>query len=174
MVNPSFSNAKQWAHLCRIGQGGILMNNQVMLVLEHRCTECYGVESWINHVSIEMIIGARPKRTLLYSTKLRAILIRLATILLLTACSDSSWPSLSMTLGGIVTVEPDDVPVSVKARDRLLFLAVVQHPDGVKDLSIFGSGGKRCSQGIVGSLQSIGFTDSDEIEGYKGKELLWW
>ena len=36
---------------------------------------------------------------------------------------------------------------------------------GVKDLSIFGSGGKRCSQGIVGSLQSIGFTDSDEIEG---------
>ena len=70
-----------------------------------------------------------------------------------------------MTLGGIVTVEPDDVPVSVKARDRLLFLAVVQHRDGVKDLSIFGSGGKRCSQGIVGSLQSIGFTDSDEIEG---------
>ena len=92
----------------------------------------------------------------MYSTKLRAILIRLATILLLTACSDSSRPSLSMTLGGIVTVEPDDVPVSVKARDRLLFLAVVQHPDGVKDLSIFGSGEKRCSQGIVGSLQSIG------------------
>jgi len=112
-----------------------------------------------------MIIGARSRRILLYSTKLRAILIRLATILLLTACSDSSRPSLSMTLGGIVTVEPDDVPVSVKARDRLLFLAVVQHPDGVKDLSIFGSREKRCSQGIVGSLQSIGFTDSDEIEG---------
>lgn len=89
-----------------------------------------------------MIIWARSRRILLYSTKLRAILIRLATILLLTACSDSSRRSLSMTLGGIVTVELDDVPVSVKARDRLLFLAVVQHPDGVKDLSIFGSGGK--------------------------------
>ena len=48
-----------------------------------------------------------------------------------------------MTLGGIVTVEPDDVPVSIKARDRLLFLAVAQHPDGVKDLSIFGPGEKR-------------------------------
>ena len=88
-----------------------------------------------------MIIGARPRRTLLYSTKLRAILIRLASILLLTACSDASRPSLSMTPGGIVTVEPDDVPVSIKARDRLLFLAVVQHPDGIKDLAIFGSVG---------------------------------
>ena len=66
------------------------MNNQVMVVLEHRCTEGYGAESSINHVSIEMIIGDRSRRILLYSTKLRAILIRLATILLLTACSDSS------------------------------------------------------------------------------------